>query len=126
MLGSGIYGLSNRLLDSSWPKVEKGKEKLSKILGKKSFDEEDLFQALYDDKIAPDEELPDTGVGIEKERMLSSMFIKSPKYGTRCSTVLLVDQANVVTFSERTFNTSTFESNTRTFNFKIIPKGKYE
>jgi len=119
MLGSGIYGLSNGLLDSPWPKVEKGKKKLGVILNKPSIDPSDLFTALYDDKLASDDQLPDTGVGLEKERMLSSMFIKSPVYGTRCSTVLMVDQDNNVIYSEKTYNTSTFESDTRTFNFKM-------
>ncbi len=119
MLGSGIYGLSNRLLDSPWPKVEKGKEKLAQTLEKESFDEDLLFDNLFDDIKAPENKLPETGVGIEMEKMLSPMFIKSPKYGTRCSTVLLVDQDNQLQFSERTYNTTTFEYTTRSYSFAI-------
>lgn len=119
MLGSGIYGLSNSLLDTPWPKVEKGKRKLNDILNKPSIEPEDLFSALFDDELAADDQLPDTGVGLDKERMLSSMFIKSPSYGTVCSTVLMVDQFDGVIYSEKTYNTSTFESEVRTFDFKI-------
>jgi uncharacterized protein with NRDE domain len=119
MLGSGVYGLSNGLLDTPWPKLVRGKDKLKKVLEKKIIQPEDLFFSLYDDTLAPDNELPDTGLSLEKERMLSSMFIKSPNYGTRCSTVLMVDQMNNLTYVERTYNTESFESSTRSFNLKV-------
>lgn len=115
----GIYGLSNHLLNTDWPKVKKGKLKLSAITDERNFEVEHLFEALYDDELAPDLQLPDTGIGLEKERMLSSMFIKSPEYGTRCSTVILVDNNNKVLFAERTYNTSTFEYDTKYHKFKI-------
>ena len=73
---TGIYGLSNHLLNSDWPKVKKGKLKLDAITENKNFEVEQLFEALYDDEIALDKELPDTGIGLEKERWLSSLFIK--------------------------------------------------
>ena len=58
---------------------------------------------MEDTEMAPDDQLPDTGIGIEYERVFSSIFIKSPEYGTRSSTVLLVDKDNHVTFAERGF-----------------------
>lgn len=119
MLGSGVYGLSNRLLNSPWPKVVKGTEKLTAALKKDTLEPEDLFESLYDDLKADDKALPDTGVGIEKERMLSPMFIKSPDYGTRCTTILLVDYQNQVLFSERTYNTSTFDYTTCIYTFEV-------
>ena len=122
ILGSGVYGLSNGLLDTPWPKVSKGKNKLKKILENEIVQPDELLTSLFDDKLAADSELPDTGVGLEKERMLSSMFIKSPKYGTRCSTILMVDQMNNLTYTERTYDTTTFESNTRTFNLNVSPE----
>lgn len=115
----GTYGLSNHLLNTDWPKVKKGKLKLEAITDERTFEVEHLFEALYDDELAPDMQLPDTGIGLEKERMLSSMFIKSPTYGTRCSTVILVDNHNKVLFAERTYNTSTFEYDTKYYKFKI-------
>jgi uncharacterized protein with NRDE domain len=116
---SGLHGLSNHLLDTPWPKVIQGKEKMKQILASNDIDPTKLFDLLYDDSLAPDEKLPDTGVGLERERMLSSMFIKSPNYGTRCSTVVLIDHANNVYFSERVYDLETFKYDTRVFEFKI-------
>ena len=123
MLGSGVYGLSNGLLDTPWPKLQKGKKKLNRILNNEVIDPEMLFQALLDDELAADEDLPDTGVGLEKERMLSSMFIRSPDYGTRCSTLLIVDSDNNLLYSERTYDPSTLDYSTKSFEFKISSQG---
>lgn len=115
----GIYGLSNHLLNTSWPKVNKGKLKLAAITERRNFEVEHLFEAMYDDERAPDANLPDTGIGLDKERMLSSMFIKSSTYGTRCTTVILVDNNDKVLFAERTYNTSTFDYTTQYYKFKV-------
>jgi uncharacterized protein with NRDE domain len=101
---NGVHGLSNELLDTPWPKVERGKEELSAIVNKNNdIDPHELFELLRNTDLAPDEKLPDTGIGIEFERILSAVFIKSPDYGTRLSTVLLVDNNNKVHFEERAF-----------------------
>lgn len=118
-LPAGNYGLSNHLLNTEWTKVKKGKLKLAAITEEKHFEVEHLFEALYDDEIAPDNQLPDTGIGLDKERWLSSMFIKSPEYGTRCSTIILVDNNNKVLFAERTYDITTFEYDTKYYKFKI-------
>ena len=78
-----------------------------------------LFDFLYDGQRAPDDQLPDTGIGMERERTLSSMFIKSPNYGSRCSTAVLVDQQNNVQFAERVYDLTSFEFSTKTFEFRI-------
>jgi uncharacterized protein with NRDE domain len=119
-LESGIYGLSNHLLDTPWPKVEQGKDKFSRAISKSVIEPEVLFEMLYDEKRAEDQLLPDTGIGLERERALSSMFIKTNGYGTRCSTVVLIDRQNNVLYSERTYNVATFEHNTLSFQFQII------
>lgn len=121
MLGSGVYGLSNALLDTAWPKVMQGKTQLDKIISKNNSTEllqRELLKMLSQSTIANDDELPDTGVGIEMERMLSPLFIKSPKYGTRCSTVLIVDQNDHLYFLERTYNIDTNESFDQEFSFR--------
>lgn len=118
-LSPELHGLSNHLLDTPWPKVECGVDKMKKVLINESISSEQLFEILFDDKIASDDKLPDTGVGLERERMLSSMFIKSPGYGTRCSTVVLVDKANNVQFSERVYDLKTFTHIQKDFNFVI-------
>jgi len=68
-----------------------------------SLEPEALFALLGDESHAADDELPDTGVGLEWERILSAPFIRSLNYGTRSSTVLLIDRRKSVSFIERTF-----------------------
>lgn len=103
----GTHSLSNCSLNTPWPKVVKGKELLSETV-KDFFLVEDLFAINQNDEKAPDDELPDTGVGIELERELSSMFIKMPHYGTRAMTVLLMNRNGEVIFVERTFHQGEF------------------
>jgi uncharacterized protein with NRDE domain len=104
-LSTGIYGLSNHLLDSPWPKVQRGKKILKAALTKKGDDlEEALFALLTDRHIPPDSQLPQTGVNLEWERILSPMFITSPVYGTRSSTILLIGKNGRVKFVEKVYN----------------------
>ena len=114
----GIHGLSNELLNSPWPKVDAGKEMLSELLRNDASPEE-LLDAMYNDHRFPDNQLPDTGVGIERERMLSSMFIKSPEYGSRCTTLIKIDRGGTVAFWERTYDLSNFQYNTVEFSFDL-------
>lgn len=105
-LPPGIYGLSNNLLDVPWPKLEAAKSFFSHALAALP-DLEPCFQILADDEIAADGDLPDTGVGLERERMLSAIFVKgAPGYGTRSSTVIAVRADNSVRFVERRFGPS--------------------
>lgn len=104
-LDNGIYGVSNHQLDTPWPKVTRGKQMLQRALsGIDNAEPEMMLHMLEDRSIAGDESLPDTGVGLELERILSPIFIASPGYGTRSSTLILVDLDDQVTFIERTFN----------------------
>lgn len=101
-LEPGVYGLSNHLLDTPWPKVGAGKTALAQSLALLP-DERPLFNLLRDDGIHPDDALPSTGVPLEWERLLSSAFVRSPEYGTRSSTVLRVGLDGWVTFDEQTW-----------------------
>ncbi len=122
LLTSGIYGLSNHLLDTPWPKVKQSKKALRKLLEEKDHPlSEDFFSILLDRSIPDDRELPDTGVSLEKERLLSSVFISSADYGTRCSSVLLVDFHNQVTFWERTYKNGQDSPSTVKFQFRFSP-----
>jgi uncharacterized protein with NRDE domain len=116
---NGLHGLSNHLLDTPWPKIERGAVKMQEILTSTEINPTELFEIMYDSQVAPDERLPQTGVGLERERMLSSMFIKSPNYGTRCSTVVMVDHGNNVFFSERVYDMTSFEYKSNDFQFSI-------
>ncbi|MGA0610877.1 NRDE family protein [Caldimonas sp. KR1-144] len=96
-LARGIHGVSNAALDTPWPKVKRLKSRLSEAMS--SAVELDalaasLFEALADARIAPDAELPRTGVPQEVERWLSAAFIRSPdgRYGTRCSTLVITER----------------------------------
>ncbi len=103
-LTSGMYGLSNRFLDTPWPKITKGKKGFENLLnGKGDLDPEDIFKLLRDDSRPPDRLLPDTGAGLEWERILSPLFITSEFYGTRSSSIIFIERAGKVTFMERTF-----------------------
>jgi uncharacterized protein with NRDE domain len=119
-LGSGIYGLSNALLDTPWPKVARAKNRIGEAMQKDSISSEEILDLLYDNQEAPVEALPDTGVGQEREKLLSPIFIKSENYGTRCSTLLAIDIDGNVSFKERTYNTKTFASESREFEFELM------
>lgn len=102
-LEPGIYGISNHLLNTDWPKVIKGKERLSKLMnGSQEGLIDELFTLLQTSDPAPDEQLPKTGVSLEMERMLSPLFISSEHYGTRSSTILLSTNTEIQ-YVERAF-----------------------
>ncbi|WP_371931918.1 NRDE family protein [Mesobacillus subterraneus] len=97
----GIHGVSNHLLNTDWPKVERGKAGLARIISDGQSDlVSQLFTHLENADRAPDQMLPSTGVSLEWERLLSPMFIKSDGYGTRSSTVILMDEKEIY-FNER-------------------------
>lgn len=101
MLAPGVYGLSNAGLDTPWPKVLKAKAALSEVLDDPQ--PEALLAILSDAQTAPFAELPDTGVGLATESLLSSVFIASPSYGTRASTALIVQADGTRVMVERSF-----------------------
>ncbi|PAU94457.1 hypothetical protein CK503_06570 [Aliifodinibius salipaludis] len=109
LLNSGLYGLSNHLLETPWPKVRLAKRNLQSLMNDNTIAPEPLFDLLADDREASYEELPDTGIPKEVEKKISPIFIKSDGYGTRCSTVLLVDHNREVTFAERRFKPETMD-----------------
>jgi uncharacterized protein with NRDE domain len=97
----GIHGLSNHVLDEPWPKVVHGRSRMEAALATPD-PAPLLFEMLSDRVVAPDGELPATGVGIEWERRLASSLITGAEYGTRASTVLTVSSSGDVTMEERT------------------------
>ena len=103
LLPPGLYGLSNGALDEPWPKVVRGRAGFEALLeGEKTIDHEVLVRLMRDTSGAPDEELPDTGVGLARERQLAPLFIADAEYGTRATTVLtLTDDGGQLT--ERTY-----------------------
>jgi uncharacterized protein with NRDE domain len=101
---AGIHGLSNADFDAPWPKTRLLMQRLQDWIdngGDADFAE--LFAALADEQGAPDDQLPDTGVGVELERRLSSAFIRGAEYGTRASTVVAITHAGGGVIVERRF-----------------------
>ncbi|MBK4988814.1 NRDE family protein [Pseudomonas sp. S36] len=101
LLGAGVYGLSNAGLDTPWPKLVKARSRLENLL--ETAEPDVLLALLADNQPAADGELPETGVGVATERLLSSVFIASQNYGTRASTVLIVDAEGRRRMVERSF-----------------------
>ncbi|MFQ3171034.1 MAG: hypothetical protein ACI9DG_001064 [Oleispira sp.] len=95
ILAPGLYGLSNGLLDTPWPKVESAKRSLTTWLNKHPNDQASLCHLLSSTHIAEDHLLPDTGIGAEMERILSCEKIITPNYGTRCSTGLTIGNTSL-------------------------------
>ena len=118
-LDHGVHGLSNAVLDTPWPKVEKSKKHFLKLVKHEEIHAWELLSLLTDTRKANEKDLPDTGVGTEWEKVLSSVFIQSPHYGTRCSTAILIDNNNTVRFAEKTFFGNLGAFSNKDYNFKI-------
>lgn len=101
----GVHGLSNHLLDTPWPKVTNGKNELTALLnGNNGPQPAALFDMLADRTVAAPDALPDTGVGMVREKQLGPKFIAvDDRYGTRASTVVIVNRDGSVFYSERSF-----------------------
>lgn len=115
-LAPGLYGLSNALLDTPWPKVSSGKTALEAAVADLP-GETGLWQLLRDDTTHPDGVLPQTGVPLEWERLLSAAFVLSPDYGTRSSTVLTVSAGGVVSFDEQAWLPDAVSGERRRYRF---------
>jgi len=125
LLEKGLYGVSNDLLDTAWPKVTRSKSRMREVLHASShsdfiWSDSSFLDILADETIAPDNELPDTGVGMDWERVLSAMTIRSETYGTRCTTLVGMMQNGSIRFVEKTLQPSTL--NPATVQFEIQPR----
>jgi len=101
-IADGVHGVSNGLFDENWPKLVSGKQALATALETRP-DKDELMQILTDNTIAHDHHLPDTGVALEVERMLSSRFIRSADYGTRACSVVMFNSQDSVSFVEQNY-----------------------
>ena len=102
-LAAGVHGISNGRLDAPWPKTRHLAGALQAWAAADCDDPGGLWDALADERIAPDAALPDTGVGLELERRLSPAFIRGPAYGTRASTIIAVGHDGRGFIRERRF-----------------------
>jgi len=119
-LEGGVHGISNGALDCSWPKVNRGKAALRRCLeDDAALDPERLFELLADTGVPEDETLPDTGVGLEMERQLAPIFVRMDGYGTRCSTLIVLEAGGRLRFYERVFSEDGGIVETGRFEFEI-------
>jgi uncharacterized protein with NRDE domain len=119
-LTQGYYGLSNASLNSPWPKINKGVGKLEEYCQDgHDINPDILFTLLLDKTLAADEDLPQTGIPLDWERRLSSIFILGEDYGTRSSTVLKVDKQQNVAWYERTYDNTATCTSSQNFHFCI-------
>lgn len=109
-LAPGIHGLSNGLLNEPWPKVAQGKTAMTETL-RHSNQPDALLPILLDQHTAADSDLPATGINLETERLLSSRFIRSERYGTRSSTVLRVGIDGGAEWLEQSYSRDSLKSN---------------
>lgn len=112
----GIHGLSNHLLDTPWPKVTLSKTRLQSLLARDACDDQALFELLNDRRPAPEQALPDTGIGRERERQISPVFVVHPQYGSRCSNVIFFARDGSIRSSERRFDPAGAALETRAFH----------
>lgn len=120
----GVHGLSNHLLDTPWPKVEKGKAGLAALL-KTAFDPQAALALLDDSGRAPNDLLPSTGVSLEIEERLSAIRIPAlGGYGTRSSTVLCIGERGEVDFRERSYREDGSVSGMVSFRFSLQQSGR--
>lgn len=111
----GTHGLSNHLLDTDWPKVAAGREHLEGLLQQEKIEPESLFELLSDRSLTPGKIPEDIEKHLAPERMMKHYFIVSDVYGTRSSTVLLLQRDGGIYFSERQFNVQGQATDTRRF-----------
>jgi uncharacterized protein with NRDE domain len=102
----GVHVVSNADLDTPWPKTEYLRRAMTAWVASGDEDEAPLLTAMADRTPAADADLPDTGVGLDLERMLSPAFIVGPRYGTRCTTVVAFRRNGSVSFTEWRFDPS--------------------
>lgn len=117
-LGPGLYGVSNHLLDTPWPKVAQGKSELAAAMTALPHDEA-LFALLRDGSIHEDQVLPRTGVSLGWERILSAAFVQALDYGTRSSTVVRIDRRQNISFDEQTWLPGGKTGQRRRFRFRL-------
>jgi len=118
-VSAGSHGLSNHLLDTDWPKVHNGRTRLDKVLLDEYVDPGLLLELLADRSATSPTRLSLEELQSEPEKMTKRIFIDSPVYGTRSSTVLLRDRYGEVTFVERQYDAEGNPGNTRSHQFKI-------
>ena len=110
----GVVGISNASLNTPWPKLTRTQQAISHQLAQVGQSQtpsaERLFEVMQDTRSASLDELPDTGIGPERERLLGSPFIKNERYGTRCTTLIMQRSDGMVLFHEKRYDADGMEN----------------
>lgn len=116
-LESGIFGLSNQLLDVPWPKVVRAKSRLAELL-EHDVSPSDLLDMLGDRTLLRDT-APRVGPEAGLAQAASAIFVSAPSYGTRCSTAITITHEGLVEFAERSFDSLGERTGEQRFEFRI-------
>tara|TARA_R110002110_G_scaffold205066_7_gene416924 strand:+ start:46705 stop:47481 length:777 start_codon:yes stop_codon:yes gene_type:complete len=118
-LEPGVYGLSNALLDTPWPKVTRGRAAMLEALESAAPDHDRLADVVNDRAIANPVELREQGLDHEMDQLLSAQFIITQRYGTRCTTTMWTDDQGVAHWREVSFDSRGEEQARQTVEFQI-------
>lgn len=117
-LKPGIYGLSNALLDTPWPKVVATKAAFQSQLSK-NFELDDLIRLMQNEETYSEELLPKTGIPLEWEKAVSASCIRTEKYGTCCTTAITLSKSGVINFMEKSYPVGNRKEQTTHLHFQI-------
>ena len=121
LLAPGTHGISNAVLDTAWPKLVRKRTELGTLLARDAMPPlERLIDLMRDPTLARDNELPSTGIPLERERVLSAAFIETPEYGTRGTTALRV------TAQGEAFSVAVAERSDDNGSHRIVRPGDFE
>jgi len=119
-LPPGIYGLSNANLDTPWPKVELGKQRLTELIASNALSHEALIGVVNNRQRAARQALAQQGMETEMEQVLSAQFIQAGTYGTRSSTTMWADENGTVSWRELSFDSLGVVQETREEHFETL------
>ncbi|WP_159072116.1 NRDE family protein [Trichococcus paludicola] len=123
VLQSGNHTISNATLDTPWPKVTRTKAAMAELASSATLDEEAIFRIMSDRTPPPDDQLPDLPLDLPILRAVSANFIQTERYGTRSTTLILIDYSDQVTFVERSYLPDGTSKDVR-FNFQLKAEEK--
>jgi len=119
-LTAGVHSLCNGALDDIWPKMAQGQTQLLNAINDRELNIEKLFELMACKAKAPVSSLPKTGIPLDFEQLLSSIFIVSPEYGTRTTNLIIQDNAGNITVYDRSYNQQGTCTNNQLFNIKAL------
>ncbi|WP_106449045.1 NRDE family protein [Trichococcus alkaliphilus] len=123
VLQTGNHAVSNATLDTPWPKVTRTKAAMAELASSPLLEEEAIFRIMADRTPPPDDQLPDLPLDLPILRAVSANFIQTERYGTRSTSLILIDHSDRVTFVERSYLPDGTSSDVR-FNFQLMAEKK--